>query len=483
MRKGLEAPGLRLQILLALGGVMLVAYVPLFFAIAQVTRGTALAYRDDAARNIARAIAARVGEANENETDSVANTLVGDGGAYAIRVFADDGSITARSGDLDERSHVRPPPRPYVASSTRVSTPVGRVVDVVAPRADGAVLVRVLAEDDQKRTAKLVRGIALYMFVFALGLLVFAYIALTRAIVRPIEQLARATDRIAGGARELVLPSSGAREIAELGASVREMTSRLLEDERALRAKVEELMTTTKRLGETREQLAGSERMASIGKLAAGVAHEIGNPIAAIMGMHDLIDDRETSAELRDDFLRRMRKETERIHVVVRDLLDFARPEEEPSSSSPSRGPVAEVVDDVFQLVRHQRDIKEISLRAEVGSELVVALSPQRLTQVLLNLVLNAGAALDGKAGSIVIRGRAIAESRIRIEVEDDGPGVPRELAARVFDPFFTTKDVGAGTGLGLAVCRGIVEGANGTISVDPTFESGARFVIELPRA
>jgi C4-dicarboxylate-specific signal transduction histidine kinase len=147
---------------------------------------------------------------------------------------------------------------------------------------------------------------------------------------------------------------------------------------------------------------------------------------------------------------------------------------------------VSEVIDDALALVRPQKDYKSIELRREVEDGLAVALSSQRLTQVLLNLLLNAGAALAGEARggprTVTLRARG-ADDVVRIEVEDDGPGVPRDLAKRVFDPFVTTKEVGAGTGLGLAVCRGIVEGAGGRIFVDPDHTPGARFVVELPRA
>jgi signal transduction histidine kinase len=486
-----SGPGLRLQIVLALAGVILVAYVPLFFAIAQVTRGTSLAYRDDGARSLGRAVAAHVAGVRLTDPSALERTIashVGEGGALAIGVYGPNGELYASRGTEAELSLLKPPARPYGEAATRVTSSSGRAMDVVLPSGtDAAVLVRVRAEDDPARTAQLVRGIALYMSVFALALLVFAYIALTRAIVRPIEQLARAADRVATGGRDIDLPSSGAREIAELGSSVRSMTARLLKEEQALRSKVEELTTTTKRLGETREQLAGSERMASIGKLAAGVAHEIGNPIAAIMGMHDLIDDAETSVEVRADFLKRMRKETERIHVVVRDLLDYARPEEGPPSMRPARALVAEVVDDALSLVRPQKDFKAIDTHLEIDPDVAVALSPQRLTQVLLNLLLNAGAALSAgsndKRRSVTVRGKKLGDGMVRIEVEDDGPGVPKDIAPRIFDPFVTTKDVGAGTGLGLAVCRGIIEGAKGKIFVDPEHTDGARFVVELPSA
>lgn len=484
-------PGLRLQILLALAGVMLVAYVPLFFAIAQVTRGTSLAYREDAARSLGRAVAAHVAGVRVTDPSALDRTVashVGEGGALAIGVYGPDGETVTTRGLPAEVSLLRPPARPYGEAATRVTSPSGRAMDVVLPSGeDGAVLVRVRAEDDPARTSQLVRGVALYMTVFAIAILAFAYIVLTRAIVRPIEELARAADRVASGGRDLDLPSQGAREIAELGSSVRAMTARLLKEEQALRSKVEELTTTTKRLGETREQLAGSERMASVGKLAAGVAHEIGNPIAAIMGMHDLIEDAETTDDVRADFLKRMRKETERIHVVVRDLLDYARPEDGPASSRPARTLVSEVIDDALNLVRPQKEFKAIETKVDLEPDLAVALSPQRLTQVLLNLLLNAGAAISdassGKTPTVTVRAKRLEDGVVRIEVEDDGPGVPKDIAPRIFDPFVTTKDVGAGTGLGLAVCRGIVEGAKGRIFVDADYANGARFVVELPAA
>ena len=110
-------------------------------------------------------------------------------------------------------------------------------------------------------------------------------------------------------------------------------------------------------------------------------------------------------------------------------------------------------------------------------------LPASRLTQVLLNLVLNAGAAVATKgAGRVTLRARS-AGDRVRIEVEDDGPGVAPEVRGRLFEPFVTTKDVGEGTGLGLAVCRGLVESAGGEIDLDRTYEGGARFVVTLPAA
>lgn len=492
-------PGLRVQIVLALAGVILVAYVPLFFAIAQVTRATSLAYREESARTLGRAVAAHVSDVSRNTPDhtpdqkatkSTLESHVGEGGALAVAVIGGNGGLLASAGPSQEVGALKLPKPPFGEAATRVVTSTGsRALDVVLPSGEGAVLVRVRTDEDSARTSDVVRGIALYMGVFALALLFFAYMALTRAIVRPIEQLARAADRVANGARTLDVPgSSGAREIAELGTSVRSMAARLIAEEKAMRDKVDELSTTKAHLGSTRDQLAGSERMASVGKLAAGVAHEIGNPIAAIMGMHDLMDDAEIPAEERADFLRRMRKETERINVVVRDLLDYARPEDGPPSGGVAVADVKEIVNDALALVRPQKDWKGIEAKVEIEEGLRVLISPQRLTQVMLNLLLNAAAEMTSmpadKPRTITVRAKrreVKGAIRGRIEVEDTGPGIAPAVRDRVFDPFVTTKEVGQGTGLGLSVCRGIVEAASGRISVDASYKDGARFVVELP--
>ena len=252
--------------------------------------------------------------------------------------------------------------------------------------------------------------------------------------------------------------------------------------------KVEELTDATRRLTDTRAQLVRSERMASVGRLAAGLAHEIGNPIAALMGMEDLLIEGGLEPEAERDFLRRMRRETDRIHLVIRDLLDFARPEGrgDTDPGPPALADVGAVVADVVSLVKPQKPLRTVRIDASPIAGLEVALAAPRLTQVLLNLVLNAGAAVAGSGrdgGRVTLRARAEGAERVRIEVEDDGPGIAPAVRDRLFEPFVTTKPVGEGTGLGLAVCRGLVESAGGEIGVDASYEGGARFYVLLPTA
>jgi two-component system NtrC family sensor kinase len=358
-----RTPGLRLQIILALAGLMLLAFVPLYVAVASVTRATLLGAREGAARAVAHAIALHVSDAmraGDAEVKRVVDAHVAGGDAEAIAVFDSRGARVASAGapSLAESLPFRAAPHTEIA---RVAG--ARMFDMNVAAGDGTLAVRVRA-DEGEGGAPLVRLVALYMSVFALALIVFAYFALTRLIVRPVDALVRAADRVATGSRTLVIPKAGARELAELGSSVQAMTSKLVADEAEMRAKVEELTRATARLREAQLQVARSERMASVGRLAAGLAHEVGNPIAAIMGMEELLLDGDLPADTQRDFLERMKRETERIHSVVRDLLDFARPEDasKANSGDAPAADVAAVIDDVIALVKPQKDFRGVTV-------------------------------------------------------------------------------------------------------------------------
>lgn len=478
--------------MIALAGLMLLAFAPLFFAVASLTRATIFDAREESARALGRAIAVHVADAralgDEGAVERALRGHSGPGGVETICVFGRDGTPIDCEGAPPDVQSMRPPAADVPESARVVHGPSGRRIEVVSKSGDAVVVARVRVDADADRGTPLVRLVALYMIVFALALLMFAYFALTRLIVRPVDKLVAAADRVASGARTLQVPTNGARELAELSASVQAMAEKLISEEAALIMKVDELTETTVRLTQTQAQLVRSERMASVGRLAAGLAHEIGNPIAALMGIEDLILDGDMPREQERDFIQRMRRETVRIHSVVRDLLDFARPEEasRPGGGTPVTANVAAVLDDVVSLVRPQKAFRTIDVATDADRSIDVALSAPRLTQVLLNMVLNAGAAIESarrERGRVGVRAVAVDGKRVRIEVEDDGPGIAPTVRDRLFEPFVTTKEVGEGTGLGLAVCRGLVESAGGEIGIDYSYAGGARFYVVLPVA
>jgi len=433
---------------------MTLAFVPLFFAVASLTRVALHGAQVDAARALAHAAASRVSGvdptacAKESWCKPELERIVSEDAITSLCVVGDDGPTCA--GDT---------------SASGVAASVGHAV------------ARVHVDERDDRAAPLVRLFGVYMTAFALALAFTVYVALTRLIVKPVEALARATDRVANGARKIETDAAGARELVELSHSVSAMTARLIADEEVLRKKVEELEGA-------QAQIVRSERLASVGRLAAGMAHEIGNPITAILGMQDLMIAGDVPQEETNDYVRRMHKETERVHGILRDLLDFARPESQDASASGaiSRGParVRDVMRDVAALLAPQKAMREVDVKVD-ADDASAAIAPERLTQVLLNLALNAGDAMEGRSDKkLAMRAKKIG-ARVRIEIEDTGPGVPASVREKIFLPFVTTKEVGKGTGLGLAVCRGIVEAAQGTIELDAQYTRGARFVITLP--
>ena len=208
---------------------------------------------------------------------------------------------------------------------------------VIVPGVNGSVAAILRTDDGAARAAPLVRLLGLYSLLVGSLLLVVAYFALTRLIVRPLTDLARAAERVALGARRFSVPERGARELTELGRNLHIMTEHLIREEEALRAKIDEVERATVSLKEAQHRLIRSERLASVGRLAAGLAHEVGNPIAALLGLEDLLLEGGLEPAEQQDFLQRMRKETERINRILRDLLQFARPGEGPQLAR--RGP------------------------------------------------------------------------------------------------------------------------------------------------
>jgi two-component system, NtrC family, sensor kinase len=476
--------GLRLQILLLLGGLLLLAFIPLFFAVATYTSVTLQQVRVGHARALGRAIAAHAAEARGTRTEQQLLALlraeVGTEGVEAIGVYDPAGKRVAAVGEPEAVDRL---PRLGVESreAMRELDGTSSVISVTVPSEQGAVVAVLRIDDQSARAAPLLRLVGLYTALVALALLVVAYFALTRLIVRPLDALARAAERVAGGTRRLLVPKTSVRELADLGTSLGIMTERLLEEEDKLRRKIDEVERATERLREAQDRLVRSERLASVGRLAAGLAHEIGNPISALIGLQDLVLAGGLSPEEERDFMTRMQRETERIHRILRDLLQFARPAAKPLGEQEQEpGDVEVAVRDTAALVAPQRSLKEVSLALDVNPDLpLVRLGHEQLMQVILNLVMNAADAV-GAGGKIRVAAQR-GNGGVRLLVEDDGPGVDPRVVAQLFEPFVTTKEVGKGTGLGLAVCRGLVEAAGGSIALDREYARGARFVVELP--
>jgi C4-dicarboxylate-specific signal transduction histidine kinase len=243
--------------------------------------------------------------------------------------------------------------------------------------------------------------------------------------------------------------------------------------------------------------LIHADRMATIGVLAAGIAHEINNPATFIAGNIEVMDQcleilsqhADTKAIQADPRLamaleelpeigRAMRKGVTRIEAIIKGLQTYARRSEVEALNPVD---VEHCLDESLQMCHSRLKYSMEVVRKRAESPGVVLGSEQQLVQVFVNLIVNAADAMETMPrGKIVIESRA-QDNRAVVAIEDFGPGIPQELEQRIFDPFFTTKDVGKGTGLGLSICQSIIQSHNGAIRAEKGRAGGARFVVELP--
>jgi two-component system cell cycle sensor histidine kinase/response regulator CckA len=254
--------------------------------------------------------------------------------------------------------------------------------------------------------------------------------------------------------------------------------------ERLVEERTEALAQTQERLLQSQAQLLRSEKLAAVGQLAAGVAHEVNNPAAAVAANLTYLADRcRGSDRWPEDALECLAECTSsvaRITRIVRQLLDAGRLAVAPTAAEPVR--LAQVVRESLRTAG-ARCGERVRFAADVDEDLAALANGDALVQVLVNLILNGAQAIpEGRRGLVTVRGER-APGRVRLLVEDNGVGMAPEVARRAFEPFFTTKPFGVGTGLGLAVSRGLLHGLGGDLRFEVAAGGGTRAVVDLPEA
>ncbi|MGB6340528.1 MAG: cache domain-containing protein [Candidatus Aminicenantaceae bacterium] len=347
----------------------------------------------------------------------------------------------------------------------------------------GILYVGVLERPYIDITNRVILAFSVIAVLSVVLLLVLLFISTTR-IIHPIKEMVLATQKIAEGDLSHKVNVESKDEIGFLANSFNKMTAdlktaneKLLEWGRTLEKKVEE---RTKELREAQAHLIQSEKLASLGKLAAGVAHEINNPLGGILiYSHLLLEDLDESSPYYGN-LEKIVKETTRCKDIVKGLLEFARPKE-PEATSTN---VNELLDKSLSLVGSQSLFQNIQVKKHYSTDLpLIVADSSQLQQVFMNIILNAADAMNGN-GRLTLRTYLDSSGKdLIIDFEDTGPGIREEDKKKIFDPFFTTKEVGQGTGLGLSISYSIIRKHQGTIDVQSTFGEGATFTIKLPIA
>jgi len=491
--------GLRAQIVLSLAALMTVVFSFTGMAVLWVLRSGVRAQRADsgevAVRTTLEGLAARA-RSDPEGVRSLApelEELVGRAGIQAIGIYDSDGeplSVAGRDGQGPELRGVDPRrPRPYRV--VRSPEPGVEEMLVIHPIGGGrgAVVAVVGFAMDGSELSRLARPVLIYLFASGGLLLLFGYWSLTRLIVRPLEMLTRATEKVSQGRLDVSIPvpARGGKEIAAAARAFNAMTKQLRDQQVRLASKVEALERTANELQATQDQLVRSAKLASVGSLAAGVAHEVGNPVSAILGLSEVLLDGDLEPGEGQEYLERIKREADRVNRIVRDLLEYARPTADDAEDYAS---VAESVDSAVGLLSPQRAYRDVDIQIVGDSNLPpVAIGIDELTQVLVNLMMNAADAVEGQ-GEVRVRftqdatlkGPGGAEAKaVRVSVSDSGPGVPEQAIGRIFEPFYTTKDPGSGTGLGLALCDGIISRVGGRMDAENLPGGGLMITLVLP--
>jgi two-component system, NtrC family, sensor kinase len=366
-------------------------------------------------------------------------------------------------------------------------------------------------------------GAAYVVTLLAAVVAVFAWFGarmLRRRLLDPLEAMVSSVEAISDGDLGMRVPDADTAELARLSTAVNNLAETLIADRQALTQNIQSLNDTNRELTEARDAMIRAEKMASVGRLGAGIAHEVGNPLSAILGYLGLLG-RQTDGQLRD-MAQSAEREAQRIDRIIRGLLDFASPRD--AMTQPVD--VNVVVHETLDLVRTQGHFKLVELDADVASDapLMVVGDPHQLQQVLVNLLVNAADAAETVPGPLIRvatsrrrarpapahvpsrrrddpRGIDYSHRRrlarlarwpegdpesesgavVEITVADNGPGLSAELIDQVFEPFVTTKEPGKGTGLGLALCASLIEGMGGAIHAGNAADGGAVFRVILP--
>jgi signal transduction histidine kinase len=331
----------------------------------------------------------------------------------------------------------------------------------------------------------------IYLFINTVILTFIGIYRLSKVYFQPLARLARRAQDYREDDDMLFSVRKEDNELHQLSGALNSMLRRISADKEKLRSTVNSLEKANLELKRAQKEIIRAEKLASVGRLSAGIAHEIGNPIGIVMGYLELIKQKDIPDAEKSEYIHRTEAEIERINTIIRQLLEISRP----SNTGLKAVSVHELIDDIAEVLNIQPLMADVTLecRLEAENDNVMADSNQ-LRQVFLNLIINAADAIssEGQAdnGKLLIQSALVGETpdqppgrkaHLKIMFIDNGPGIPEENIGNIFDPFYSTKEPGKGTGLGLSVSFMIVEGFGGKMTVTSDIGEGTTMTILLP--
>jgi signal transduction histidine kinase len=345
-----------------------------------------------------------------------------------------------------------------------------------------AVVVQPLAELETLR-ANLAKTLGIAGVLLVLTGTIFAFFV-ARTVTAPLRELTEAAMALAGGDYTAPVPRRARDEIGFLAEtfdamrrSLQQQIASLAEKSAELQDSYRQLQATNRQLREAQAELVRTARLASMGELAAGVAHEINNPLGVILGFTQELLEKTPADRPEHATLKILEQESLRTSRIIRELLEFARPQ----APQMTAVDLVTIIESSLPLLESSLKKGKIELQRELAAELPpVAADPHQLQQVVINLMLNAIHALPH--GGQIVLAAAAENGSVRFEVRDNGEGIARENLGRIFEPFFSTKGK-RGTGMGLAICKRIIEDHGGEIAVDSAPGRGTSVRVFLPAA
>ncbi len=326
-----------------------------------------------------------------------------------------------------------------------------------------------------------------YLLVNVLIFTTIGFIRLVQLVIKPIERLARLADSRTDFNDTSFLSSEGLGEFTQLSLSLNRLVTRIDGDKQELRHSVKSLKKANDELQKNRDEMIRAEKLASVGRLSAGLAHEIGNPLGIIQGYIDLLAEETLKAGDRAAFSERATQELSRINALIRNLLDISR---SPVASSIDTIDLHQLLHDLIKTVRVKKTAQPIEYTTDFqAAKSSVFIDCEGLRQVFLNCIINSIDAIEevtGGTGGVISLHTKNSISKddkecIIVTIQDNGSGIDPIHMDAIFDPFFTTKEVGKGTGLGLAVAHNMIKKSGGSIVIFSDKEQGSTLVISLP--